>query len=187
MSAQFEKRYFSASEYYRMMKAGVLSEDDRVELIEGEVLKMSPIGSRHAACVSRLDTLLHHQLRQIAIVRAQSPIHLDDFSEPQPDIALLRPRADFYEEQHPTPDDVLLVIEVAETSVEYDRNIKLPLYARAGLAEAWLVNLPKTILEVYTQPVNGKYKKSLKLKRGESLVSPTVHDLSFAVDEVFAR
>ncbi len=184
MSAQVEKRYFSVGEYYRMMKAGVLSENHRVELIEGEVLKMSPSGSRHAACVSRLDTLLHHQFGQIGIVRAQSPIHLDDFSEPQPDIALLRPRPDFYENQHPMPEDVLLVIEVAETSVEYDRNVKMPLYARAGLPEAWLVNLPKNILEVFTQPVNGKYKKSLKLKRGESFQSQTVPNLSINVDEI---
>jgi Uma2 family endonuclease len=184
MSAQIEKRYFNAREYYRMVEAGVLSEDDRVELIEGEVLKMSPIGSRHAACVSRLDTLLHHQLGQTAIVRAQSPIHLNDFSEPQPDIALLHPRADFYEQQHPMPEDVLLVIEVADTSVEYDRNIKLPLYARAGLAETWIINLPRNTIEVYTQPLNGKYKKSLKLKRGESFQSQTVPSLSLSVDEI---
>ena len=185
MSAQFEKRFFSVSEYALMVAAGVLSEDDRVELIEGEVIKMSPIGSRHAACVRRLDTLLNRQLGEAAIVSAQCPIRLNDFSEPQPDIALLLPRPDFYEHQHPMPEDVMLVIEVAETSVEYDRNIKMPLYARAGVTEAWLINLSKHIIEVFTQPLNGKYKKSLKLKRGESLISQTIPDLSFTVDEVF--
>jgi Uma2 family endonuclease len=184
MSVQIEKRYFNVTEYYRMTEAGVLSEEDRVELIEGEVIKMSPIGSRHAACVRRLNTLLNRQVSQIAIVSVQSPIRLSDYSEPEPDIALLRPRNDFYSQAHPTADDVLLIIEVADTSVEYDRSVKLPLYARAGIPEAWLVNLPKDVIEVYTKPANGVYQKFQRVKRGKTLVSQTIPELVLDVDEM---
>src|ERR671938_544657 len=141
MSVQVAKRCFSVDEYYRMGEAGILTEDDRVELIEGEIIEMSPIGSRHAACVNRLNTLLGRHLRQTAIVSVQNPIRLDAYSEPEPDVALLRPRADYYESGHPTPADALLIVEVADTSADYDRIIKLPLYAKAGIPEAWLVDL----------------------------------------------
>jgi Uma2 family endonuclease len=184
MSVQVQKRYFNVDEYYRMYEAGVLAGNDRVELIQGEVFEMSPIGSSHAACVDRLNAVLHRKAGQIAIVRVQSPIRISDFSEPQPDVALLKPRKDFYSRSHPTPADVLLVIEVADTSVEYDRNLKLPLYAQAGIPEAWLVNLPKETVEVHTQPKAGKYQKVQRLKRGKSLVSPTLSDLSLAVEDI---
>jgi Uma2 family endonuclease len=144
MSVQVARRYFNVNEFYRMAAAGVLSEDDRVELIEGEILEMSSIGSRHAACVGRLTELFGQQVGGKAIIRAQSPIRLDDYSEPLPDITLLKRRADFYAENHPTQADVLLIVEVADTSVDYDRNIKLPIYAQANIPEVWLVNLPKT-------------------------------------------
>jgi Uma2 family endonuclease len=122
-----EKRRFSVHEYHRMAEVGILSEDDRVELIEGEILEMSPIGSRHAACVDRLNRLLNGFADLSAIVRVQSPILLDVNSEPEPDISLLRPSDDFYAGGHPTPGDVLLLIEVADTSVERDLEVKLPL------------------------------------------------------------
>jgi Uma2 family endonuclease len=184
MSVQFQKWYFNVGDYYRMAEAGLFSENDRVELIEGEVIKMSPIGSRHAGCVDRLNSILGRKLGHAAIIRVQGPIRLNDFSEPEPDIALLRPRDDFYSKSHPTAADVLLVIEVAETSVEYDRSVKMPLYAQAGIPEAWLVNLPKDIIEMYTQPKDGKYQKVQRLKRGKSLASPTITDPSLSVDEI---
>ncbi len=167
-----------------MAEAGLFSEQDRVELIEGEVIKMSPIGSRHTGCVNRLNSILNRKVGDVAIVSVQNPVQLDDFSEPEPDIALLKPRTDFYSQSHPTATDVLLVIEVAETSVEYDRSVKMPLYARAGIPEAWLVNLPKDIIEIYAQPKNGKYQKVQRLKRGKSLVSPTVAGLSLSVNDI---
>lgn len=184
MSVQIARRYFNVTEFYRMAAAGVFSEDDRVELIEGEILEMSPIGSRHAACVDRLTELFGLKIGGQAIIRVQNPIRLNDYSEPLPDISLLKRRADFYAEDHPTPADVLLVVEVADTSVDYDRNIKLPIYAQANIPEAWLVNLPKNVIEVYTQPGGGKYQKSQRLKRGEPLVSQQVSNLSLSVDEV---
>jgi Uma2 family endonuclease len=167
-----------------MAEAGILSEDDRVELIEGEVIEMNPIGSRHAACVNRLNMLLSRLAQKVAIVSVQNPIRLDEYSEPEPDIVLLRPREDFYVQGHPTPSDVLMVIEVAETSAEYDRNIKGPLYARAGIPELWLVDLPKETVEIYTQPVNGTYQASKQVKGGESLVSETLPEVSFSADAI---
>jgi Uma2 family endonuclease len=183
MSVQVARRYFNVNEFYRMAAAGVFSEDDRVELIEGEILEMSPIGSRRAACVGRLTELFAQQVGSQAIVWVQNPIHLDDYSETLPDISLLKRRADFYAEHHPTPADVLLIVEVADSSIDY-RNIKLPIYAQANIPEVWLVNLSKNIVEVYTRPADGKYQKSRRLKRGELLVSTQVPDLSIGIDEI---
>jgi Uma2 family endonuclease len=184
MSVQIARRYFNVTEYYRMGEAGILSEDDRVELIEGEILEMSPIGSRHAACVKRLNTLLGRQVSQNITVSVQDPIRLDDYSEPQPDVALLRAREDFYAEGHPTPSDVLIVIEVADTSVEYDRDMKVPLYARAAVPEVWLVDLPEDSIEIYTEPQNGAYREFRKARRGETVGSRTIPDLTLSVDAI---
>jgi Uma2 family endonuclease len=184
MSVQIQKHYFSVDDYYRMADAGVFPIGARIELIEGEVIEMSPIGNRHTGEVIRFTTLLHRKVGTSAFVSVQNPVRLSDFSEPQPDIALLRPRDDFYSNAHPTPADVLLIIEVADTTVEYDRRVKLPLYARAGIPETWLMVLPKDLIEVHSQPVNGKYQKVQRLKRGKTLVSPTVAGLSFKVDDL---
>ena len=184
MSHQFAKRWFSVDEFYRMAQAGILNEDDRVELIEGEVIEMSPIGSRHAACVKRLNTLLGRLVEQRMIVSVQDPIYIDEFSEPQPDIALLRPREDFYAGSHPTVSDVLLVVEVADSSIEYDRKKKLPLYARAGIPEVWLANLPEDRFEIHTQPLNDEYQSVAIVRRGESIESHAIAGLSLNVDEI---
>ena len=184
MSVPYEKWHFSVSEYYRMAEAGVISPQDHVELIEGEVVKMSPIGSRHAACVRRLDALLNSQAGQLAQVSVQSPVRLDDFSEPEPDVALLRPRDDFYAEKHPRPEDVLLIIEVADTSVEYDRSIKLPLYARANIPQILIVDLPAEVIESYTEPLNGAYQKFIRARRGESVELISLSNVTISVDVV---
>ncbi len=165
-----------------MSEAGILSEDDRVELIEGEIIKMSPIGNRHVTCVNRLNHVLSRKVD--AIISVQNPIRLDDYSEPQPDIALLKPRDDFYAGSLPAASDVLLIIEVPVTSVEYDRKVKLPLYASAGIPEAWIANLPEDRIEVCSQPVNAIYQKVRIAKRGEVLLSETVPSFSISVDEI---
>jgi Uma2 family endonuclease len=182
MSVQIARRHFRVAEYYRMMEAGILSESDHVELIDGEVVEMSPIGSRHAACVDRLNKFFN-RLEDV-IVRVQNPIRLDDFSEPQPDLTLLRMRADFYAEGHPTPSDVLLVAEVADSSTEFDRVVKMPLYAEAMIPEFWLVNLADEKVEVFSRPSNGTYQMSQELKHGENLTSQTIPDLSLSVDNI---
>jgi Uma2 family endonuclease len=184
MSVQIAKHYITACEFERMVEGGVFGEDARLELIEGEIIEMSPIGKRHAACVDALNWWLNRLIGDAATVRVQNPILLDDLSEPQPDIALLRPRADFYRESLPTPADVLLVVEVADTSVEYDRKLKLPIYAWAGVAEVWIVNLPEEKIETYSSPSGDAYEDSARHGRGEEVSSQTITGLTIKVDDV---
>jgi Uma2 family endonuclease len=184
MSVQIARRSFTVFDYYRMAEAGILLEDDRVELLDGEVIEMSPIGSRHAACVDRLNGFLNSVRELSFIVRVQNPIRLDDHSEPQPDVTLLRVRSGFYAEAHPTPDDVLIVIEVADSSVELDGQVKLPLYAQAKVPEVWLANLPSDTVEFYAQPLNGIYQVTRVFRRGETLISQIVPNLQISVDEI---
>ncbi|MDP9442171.1 MAG: Uma2 family endonuclease [Actinomycetota bacterium] len=164
-----------------MAEAGVFGEDDRVELVEGEVIDMSPIGSRHAACVDRFNRLLVPALAVRAIVRVQSPVRLDDLSEPQPDLAVLRPRPDFYAGAHPGPDDVVVVVEVADTTSGWDRRVKVPLYGRAGVAEAWVVDLAEQVVYVFRGPGRDGYGEEVRLGRGERLEAL---DVTFGVDEI---
>lgn len=184
MSLQIAKRQFNVTEYYRMAETGILSEHDRVELIEGEIIKMSPIGSRRAACVKRINLILVQQAGSIGLVSVQDPIRLDDYSEPEPDVALLKPRRDFYAQAHPAPADVLLVVEVADTSVEYDREVKMPLYARAEIPEMWLIDLPIETIEVYSEPVGETYRDVRRYRRSESFTSKTFPALALAVDDI---
>lgn len=168
-----------------MAAAGVLSEDDRVELIEGEIIEMNPIGSRHAACVGRLTEFLGRSVSGDAIVWVQNPVQVNDYSEALPDVTLLKRRDDFYAQANPQPSDVLLLIEVADSSVEYDRDIKIPLYASAGVPEVWLINLPKETIESYTQPVGDAYREIRIVKRGESLAAKSIPSLIINADVVF--
>jgi Uma2 family endonuclease len=185
MSVQIEKWVFTVDEYHRMSEAGILAETDRVELIEGEIVKMSPIGKYHAACVKRLNSVLNRRVGDYAIVSVQDPIRLDDYSEPEPDLALLKPRDDFYAQDLPTVEDVLLIIEVADTSVEYDRNVKLPLYAKAGIPETWLANIREDRIEAYSQPVNGVYSIVRIINRGEALSPEALPNLVLTAEEIF--
>lgn len=139
-------------DYHRMAEVGILPADARVELIEGEIVDMAPIGSFHAACVARLTQAFSAQVGQRAIVWIQNPIGLGAYSERQPDCALLRYRDDFYRHAHPEPPDVLLLVEVADSSAKSDREWKIPLYARHGIAEMWLLDLAGRCLEIYCQP-----------------------------------
>ena len=184
MSVQVLRRRFSVDEYYKMAHAGILNEDDRVELIEGEIVEMPPIGSYHAGDVDWLAQMFIRRLAGRAIVRGQNPIHLSVYSEPQPDITLLRPRADFYTTSHPTPEDILLVIEVADTSVAYDREIKAPLYSRAGIREYWVVSLVEQSIEVYRGPSPEGYRQVRVARRGERLAPEALPDLELSVDEI---
>ena len=182
--AQVRKRLFTVDEYHQMARAGILLEDDRVELLDGEIVEMAPIGSRHAACVTRLATLFF-RVQERGIVWVQNPIRLGERLEPQPDLALLKPRADFYAPAHPGPEDVLLVVEVAETSVDYDREAKLPLYARAGISEVWLVDLQGGSVEVYRRPSPRGYKVHRQIRRGQSLSPQSFPDLTLSADDIF--
>jgi Uma2 family endonuclease len=151
-SAANVRHKLSVSDYYRMGDAGILHEDSRVELIEGELIDMSPIGSHHAGIVTLISHLLNKKISDQAIVSVQNPVRLSDWSEPQPDIMLLKPRSDYYYDSHPKPSDVLVLIEVADSSIDYDRKTKLPLYARSGIQEFWIIDMNTQRLERYTQP-----------------------------------
>ncbi|HZS48799.1 MAG TPA: Uma2 family endonuclease [Blastocatellia bacterium] len=184
MSVQIDKWVFTVDEYNRMTTAGILTEDDRVELIRGELIRMSPIGSGHAACVKRLNNILGKKASAYAIISVQDPVQIDNYSLPQPDLALLTSRADFYSHSHPTGNDVLLIIEVSDTSIEYDRNVKLPLYAEASIIEVWLVNLREDRIEVYSRPVAGKYKDVRFVNRGESISPIALPDVTVSANEI---
>ena len=184
MALQPARRLFTATEYYRMAEAGVLTEDDRVELIDGEILEMSPIGRRHSACVARLTSVFSQRLGAAVIVWPQNPVRLSERSEPEPDLALLRPRPDFYASAHPTPADVLLIVEVGDTSVEYDRQVKAPLYAHSGIPELWIVDLNRHHLGVYRDPSEAGYGTTRVLRRGESISPLAFPDLTIAVDDI---
>ena len=184
MAIQLSRRLFTVHEYYQMAQAGILHEDDRVELIEGEIVQMTAIGSRHAACVDRLNQLFSARVAERAIVRVQNPVRLSEYTEPQPDLALLRPRPDFYAAAHPGPPDVMLIVEVADTSAGIDRAAKMPLYARAGLPEAWLVDLQTDRIEAYRQPTPQGYQDIHRFERGDHLGVAAFPDLSFAVTDI---
>jgi Uma2 family endonuclease len=185
MSVVLKTRRFTVDEYHRMGEAGILSEDDRVELLAGEIVEMSPIGPLHAGTVDRLTALFSSRLGNRVIVRVQNPLQLRaEDSEPQPDMTLLRPRADFYTRAHPEAEDVYLVIEVADTSLEKDRRIKLPIYARAGILEAWLLDVEAQRLEVHRSPTSTGYQEVRVLQRGEAVALQAFPDLDLTVDHL---
>lgn len=167
-----------------MAEAGILSEDDRVELLEGEIVQLSPIGSRHQGCVNRLTSILVRFAAQNYVVSVQGPVRLDENSEPQPDLALLKPSPDFYANAHPTPDDILILIEVSETSAAYDREVKLPLYAERGIRETWIVDLESGTIEVNDEPSSDGYGRITKRRRGEAVRSSVLPGFSVNVEDV---
>jgi Uma2 family endonuclease len=150
-------------EFFRMGEAGVLDPDARIELIEGEMIDMPPIAPPHAGRTKRLNLLLIEAIGRRAIVSTQDPILLGDLSAPEPDLAILKPRDDFYTSAHPRAEDVLLLIEIADSSVRYDRERKLPLYARFGIPEVWLIDIPARAVWVHREPTDGAYRTSLQL------------------------
>lgn len=184
MTVQVSRRAFTVEEYHQMAVAGILTEDDRVELLRGEIVEMSPIGSRHAACVNRLTQAFSSALGTRAVVSVQNPIRLDDYSEPEPDLALLHWRDDYYAEALPGAGDVGLVVEVAESSVRLDRDEKVPLYARAGVPEVWLVDLGEAVVVVYRQPQDEGYAVVQRLGQGEVLSPAAYPRVRLAVAEV---
>ncbi|HEX9989073.1 MAG TPA: Uma2 family endonuclease [Chloroflexia bacterium] len=182
MAMRLPRRHFTVDEYHKMGEAGILHEDDRVELIDGEIIEMSPVNHPHILCVDMLTKLLVIGVGDDAMVRVQSPIRLDDATEPQPDLALMRPYEYLATLEREGPEDVLLVIEVAESTIRADRNHKVPRYARAGIPEVWLVNIPKKVVEVYSDPAQGKYQSIMRVGRGQSLTVKMLPHVHIAVD-----
>ncbi len=160
---------FTVADYYRMAEAGLFNENLRVELIQGQIIDMAPIGSPHFGMVNRLTRLLVLLVGARGLVSVQNPVRLDPGSEPQPDVAVLKPRADDYETGAPGPGDVLLLIEVADTSLDFDRGVKAPLYAGSGIVEYWIVNLPERIVEVHREPAGDRYAQVQRIGPGDVL------------------
>lgn len=185
MSVDFAPRHcFTVDEFHRMGEVGLFSEDDRVELIDGEIFQRTPIGSRHARCVRDLDDWLHEMMAGEALVSAQQPLRLDYDAQPIPDVVLLRPRPGRYGTSHPTAADALLVIEVADSSVLLDRNVKSRSYARAGVPEYWVVDLPTSCVAVFRGPEKDRYTEQRDYCRGESLTSVALGGREMRVDRV---
>jgi Uma2 family endonuclease len=184
-TVELKRRRFTLEEYHRMGEVGIFHEDDRVELIEGEIVEMSPIGRLHAATVDRIANVFSRRLGERAIVRVQNPIVFTNLvSEPQPDVTLLVPLADFYASGHPGPSDILLVVEVMDSTVAYDHGVKLRLYARAGVAEVWLANVNTHRIEGYRQPGPEGYGESRVFQEDERLSIQAFPDVTFTAREL---
>lgn len=185
MTIAMTRHLFTVHAYARMREAAILSEDDRVELLDGEIYVMSPIGPLHVAIINKLNKILTKQVGDDGIISIQNPIRLSDYSEPQPDIAILSPRDDFYTSALATPDDVLLVIEIADSSLDYDRDEKLPRYARAQISEVWLVDLNKSVIEQYTLPLQAEYTQLHKVLLGNSITATKIAHVQISTNQLF--
>lgn len=185
MEPEVHRHRFTVGEYARMGDTGIFSEDDRVELIDGDVHEMTPIGPTHAGIVDDLTELLVTRLVGKAKIRVQNPIRLGLHDEPQPDLVVAQLRAGHYTDRHPEGREVLLVIEVADSSLRYDREAKLPLYAGAGIPESWLVDVAARTVTVYTEPTADGYSAAQALRRGQEVVSTSVAELRLRVDKIF--
>lgn len=183
-TVELTRHRFTVEEFLRMAEVGLLTDDDRMELIQGEIVEMSPINVAHASTVSRLISVLSRMFGNHVILSVQNPLQLNDQTLPQPDVTLLRPRDDFYSREHPKPEDVLLLIEVSDTTVSYDHRVKSVLYGAAGIPEYWIVNLPARQIEVFRDPLNSGYRMTIRYAPGETLSPLAFPDVMLAVDDV---
>ena len=186
MPAVVERHIFTVDDYHRMAEAGILSEDSRVELINGEIITMSPINSPHASTVDRISNFLKEEIGKSVIARVQSPLSISKLSEPEPDVMLLEPRDDFYASAHPQASDVYLLIEVADSSVRIDREIKLPVYAAAGVPEVWIVNLADRRVEVYREVSQGRYQ-SEKFAKGKQEIAVPHFSITITAENLLGK
>jgi Uma2 family endonuclease len=178
------RKRFRVDEFQKMVKAGILPEESGWEVIDGYLVDKMTIGSRHASITKRLNRILTRLLSEKTIISVQDPVQLDAYNEPEPDIAVLKLRDDFYSASHPTPNDALLLIEVSDTTIEYDRETKKNLYARFEIQELWIVNLSENTVEAYSQPKNGSYRLVRILESGEIVKSSSIENLEMSVKEI---
>ena len=184
MQIEAAKKLFTVDEYYRMAEVGILNPSDRVELIEGEIIQMSPIGDRHLGCVNRATEAFIGAFRGRAVVSPQHPVRLSNYTEPQPDLAVLKPRTDYYSSKTPAAEDAFFVVEVSDTTLRYDVKVKLPLYAAAGIPEVWIANLNEDLLLI-SRHLSGKdYTTQLRLRRGEAVSPMAFPDVQFKVEDL---
>ena len=187
MAIQLQHKLFTVDDLDQMLESGVLTEDDNVELLNGELVTMSPVGSRHAACVKRLNHFFSQTIGDKAIVSVQDPIQIRPNSQPEPDIAILRVRHDFYMDAHPEAADVLLLIEVSDSSLDYDKEIKLGIYGRGGVPEVWIINLQDEQVDSYRGPFNGGYRLRERFLLGENIKADLLPKLEVNISQVFGK
>ena len=184
MATEISKRLFTVHDYHRMVDAGILSERDRVELIRGEVLAMNPMGPRHSAAVMLALQAMVRIIGDRAIVGVQGSVRLDDYDEPQPDVYLLRPKADYYASRHATPADILLIIEMADSSLEYDQSVKATLYAETGVAEYWIADIRNDRLLAYSNIRESRYATCRELHRGDTISPRLLSEIEIGVTDL---
>ena len=184
MALELKRRRFTVEEYHWMARVGILGEDDRVELIDGEIVEMTPIGHRHAVCVKHINRAFSHLFDDVTVVSVQDPVHLSEYSEPEPDLALVTPPADSYLSSHPRPGDVLLIVEVAQSSADPDRRVRVPLYAGSSIPEVWLVDLEQESITIYRDPTPEGYRTAQVVRRGEHLAPSAFPDRTIAVADL---
>jgi Uma2 family endonuclease len=185
MGAMVVRHAFTVDEWHRMGEAGLfVGETRRTELLDGEIVEMTAIGSRHAACVNRLNRLLGRTVGDRAVVQVQNPVGLDERSEPQPDVALLHPPLDRYIAGHPGPADVFLLVEVADSSLGFDRDTKGPAYGRAGVVETWVVDLNREVVLVFGRPGPDGYRERREIGRGGQLAVTALPGVTVAIDDI---
>jgi Uma2 family endonuclease len=182
MRTDITKKLFTVDDYYRMAEARILKPEDRVELIEGEVVEMSPIGNRHAGCVNRATDLFTSLFRGRAIVTVQNPLRLNEYNELQPDLILAKPRSDFYAAEHPTAADIFLAVEIADTTLHKDRMVKVPIYARLGVPEVWIADLQHDRILIFRNASGATYETTLTLQHGDALSVEAFPEIAFGVD-----
>jgi Uma2 family endonuclease len=181
---QLTRRLFSIEDYYKMAESGILEEGARVELINGEIISMSPINSKHSGLTNLITRELFTNLGNQASICVQNPIRLNEYSEPEPDIVIAEYKKDAYSTAHPTPKDIFFVIEVSDSSLDFDRKIKASLYAEANVPEYWIVNIPEQQVEIYTHPGGGEYLNRYIAKKGDTAKSSSIH-FEIAVSTLF--
>ncbi len=184
MTALPAKKIFTVQDYHKMIDAGVFVGNSGYELIEGEIVKKMTVGNHHISCVNRLTRLFSRKCGDDVIVSVQNPVVIGDISEPEPDIALFRYREDFYASRKADAEDVLLLIEVSDSTARYDRSVKARIYAEAEIPEVWLVNLPRRILEVYTEPGDGKYKIVRKYEKNQIVAPKLLPEIELKVSDI---
>lgn len=184
MEIEVTKKLFTVDDYYRMAEVGIIGPEERVELIDGEIIRMSPPGNRHVACVNRANTAFVEAFGRRAIVSVQNPLRLNIYNEPQPDIVVLKPRTDFYDSTRLAPEHVFFVLEISDTSLAFDRKIKLARYAASGVPEVWIEDLKHDRLLVFRDPEGKSYKSSLTFRQGDSISPLAFPDAVFKVEQL---
>jgi hypothetical protein len=185
MDSGVREHRFTVEEFLRMGEAGILGPDLRVELLDGRVYEMAPIGSPHAACVNRLTRLFTGAFGASVVVAVQNPVHIGDYTQLVADVAVLRPRDDFYAARHPRPADVLLLTEVADTTLLRDRRVKMPVYGRAGIVESWLVDVNARRIQVFRAPSSELgYEHATVTNIGETLTPLSFSELTIGAEEI---